>query len=160
MTRPPVTQDRPEIRPDGSVLTGATEIILDPLELVHRIVMQIPDQGSHMVRYYGAYSCRGRRAGAEGDLGDDLAGGSASKDSAECEDEGVDDASDADTEHTRKRRLRWAQLIRRIFEVDPLECPECGGEMRVIAVITDPPIVDRILKHLERARGQDPPTDG
>jgi hypothetical protein len=177
MTRPPVTQDRPEIRPDGRVLiptpphpvTGATEIILDPIELVHRIVMQIPDKGSHMVRYYGAYSCRGRRAGAERDHGDDTVGDAADEPPGAGEEADQTDAAtggqhrtddDADHEHTRKRRLLWAQLIRRIFEVDPLECPECRGQMRVIAVITDPPIVDRIMRHLERTRGQDPPDGG
>jgi hypothetical protein len=172
MTRPPVTQDRPEVLADGRVLmptpphpvTGATEIILDPLELVHRIVMQIPDKGSHMVRYYGAYSCRGRRAGAERDPVDEEAGDSEGRAGGEGqgqaeEGEQVDQAADTDTDtpYTRKRRLLWAQLIRRIFEVDPLECPECGGEMRVISVITDPSIVDRILRHIERTRGQDPP---
>ena len=34
-------------------------------------------------------------------------------------------------------RLRWADLIRRVYEVEPLVCPRCGGEMRVIGLITD-----------------------
>ena len=28
-------------------------------------------------------------------------------------------------EALQEARRRWAQLIRRIFEVDPLECPHC-----------------------------------
>lgn len=31
---------------------------------------------------------------------------------------------------------------------DPLLC-HCGHQMRVISFLTDPPVVDRILKHLE-----------
>jgi hypothetical protein len=27
----------------------------------------------------------------------------------------------------------WARLIRKVYEVDPLECPKCTGPMRVIA---------------------------
>jgi hypothetical protein len=52
-----------------------------------------------------------------------------------------------------QRRRSWARLLRRILEVDPLLCPKCGIEMRIVAVLTDPEVVDRILAHLER-RGQ------
>jgi hypothetical protein len=45
-------------------------------------------------------------------------------------------------------RRRWAELIRRVYEVDPLLCPRCGGEMRVIGFITQPALIDRILDHL------------
>jgi len=34
--------------------------------------------------------------------------------------------------------------------VDPLVCPECGSDMRIVAVIQDPYEVDRILKWLEK----------
>ena len=41
-----------------------------------------------------------------------------------------------------------AQLIRRIYEVDPLTCTECGGRMRIIAFLLDPPVIRKILDHL------------
>jgi hypothetical protein len=47
-------------------------------------------------------------------------------------------------------RRRWAELIRRVYEVDPLVCPRCGGEMRVIGFITQPALIDRILDHLKK----------
>ena len=49
-------------------------------------------------------------------------------------------------------RRRWAELLRRIFEVDPLRCSRCGHEMRIVAFITQPRVIDRILTHLRRAR--------
>ncbi len=33
----------------------------------------------------------------------------------------------------------WRELIKRIWEIDPLLCPQCGAEMAKIAVIKDPP---------------------
>jgi hypothetical protein len=51
----------------------------------------------------------------------------------------------------RQARHCWAELLRRIFEVDPLACPRCGHEMRIVAFITQPRIIDRILDHLRRA---------
>ena len=47
-------------------------------------------------------------------------------------------------------RRRWAELLRRIFEVDPLRCPRCGAAMRVVACLTEPPVIDRILTHRRR----------
>ncbi len=35
-----------------------------------------------------------------------------------------------------------------IYEVDPLECPNCGTAMRIIALIEDGDVIERILKHL------------
>ena len=56
----------------------------------------------------------------------------------------------------RAARYRRAELLRRILEVDPLACPRCDALMRVVAVITDPAVVTRILLHqargVERAR--------
>ena len=28
----------------------------------------------------------------------------------------------------------WAMLIKRVYEVDPLSCPQCGGQMKVVAL--------------------------
>ena len=45
----------------------------------------------------------------------------------------------------RPRRLPWADLLKRIFGVDALQC-ECGHSMRVIAAITEPTVAKAILK--------------
>jgi hypothetical protein len=63
-------------------------------------------------------------------------------------------------------RIAWAKLMARVGEEFPLECPACGGYIRLISVITEPGPIRKILTHLgetlERpplspARG--PPTD-
>ncbi len=41
-------------------------------------------------------------------------------------------------------RRGWAEMIRKVYEIDPLICPRCKGQMRIIAFITDYPIVGRI----------------
>ncbi|HPW18985.1 MAG TPA: hypothetical protein PLP83_11505 [Candidatus Aminicenantes bacterium] len=40
-------------------------------------------------------------------------------------------------------------MIRKVYEVDPLICPRCGGRMTVVAFLTDYAVVDRIIRHLE-----------
>jgi len=42
----------------------------------------------------------------------------------------------------------WAVLIARIYEVFPLLCPLCGGQMRLIAFITEGTQISRILEHI------------
>ncbi|MGH7711953.1 MAG: hypothetical protein ACREOG_11755 [Gemmatimonadaceae bacterium] len=53
----------------------------------------------------------------------------------------------------REARRRWAELLRRIYEVDPLTCPACGGAMRILAFLTEGAVIDRILAHVRRTRG-------
>ena len=43
----------------------------------------------------------------------------------------------------------WAAMIRKVYEVDPLVCPQCGGTMKIIAFITEYAVVDRIIAHLK-----------
>jgi hypothetical protein len=46
------------------------------------------------------------------------------------------------------RQWRWADLMRRAFEVDVLACPRCGNRMRVLATIEDPKALQAILRHV------------
>lgn len=45
--------------------------------------------------------------------------------------------SQDEDEFTRRARLSWAKLIRRVYEVDPLLCPFCSAEMKILAFILD-----------------------
>jgi hypothetical protein len=48
-----------------------------------------------------------------------------------------------------------AALMRRVFALDVLACPRCGGRLRVIATVQDPAVVRAILAHLGWAPGTD-----
>jgi hypothetical protein len=50
---------------------------------------------------------------------------------------------------------RWRDLTLRVWHVDPLRCPVCQNPMRVIAVIDDRRVVEKILRHL--GAWHDPP---
>jgi hypothetical protein len=43
----------------------------------------------------------------------------------------------------------WAMLIKRVYEVDPLSCPQCGGQMKVVAFLEPPQgeVIEKILLH-------------
>ena len=52
-------------------------------------------------------------------------------------------------ERASPARIRWAVLLARIYDLLPLLCPACGAEMRILAFLTDPPVVSAILLHLD-----------
>ena len=152
ITRPALAMDALRELDDGRLVmetppdprTRATSIELDPLEWIHRITSHIPDRGRHCQRFYGAYSNRGRISVAAPD--DETAGFPAGKPSERD-----------NSEVSREARSTWARLIKKIFEADPLLCT-WGGRMRIVSFITDPRVVDRILRHREseRCKAQDP----
>ncbi len=53
----------------------------------------------------------------------------------------------------------WAGMIRKVYEVDPLLCPQCGAEMKVIAFIEDHKVIDNIIDHLKlKFQAERPPS--
>jgi hypothetical protein len=45
-------------------------------------------------------------------------------------------------------RMSWARLLKRVFDIDVEHCPNCGGALKIIAAIEDPPVIIKILSHL------------
>ena len=87
----------------------------DSLDFIACLASHIPNKNEQMVRYTGYYSnvCRGRR-----------------KKQGACESDCV--IEEDDYKGTNKS---WSRLIKKIYEVDPLICPKCKGQMRIIAFI-------------------------
>ncbi len=55
---------------------------------------------------------------------------------------------------------KWRECIKKIYEVDPLCCPKCGGEMKIISFINEFLIIRQILEHLglwSQKPSRDPP---
>lgn len=134
--------DAARIRPAHKPHTASEAV--DPKDLLARVVMRIPEPRRHVIRYYGAYSSvvRARRR----HLAPSVAGPPRAPEPPAA-------GAPADPE-MRALRRRWAELIRRIYEADPLVCPRCGATMRIIAFITEPRVIGTILDHLA-AKGLD-----
>lgn len=50
--------------------------------------------------------------------------------------------------YVRPPYFPWADLLRRVFALDILACPDCGGRLRLLATIEDRATVEKILTHL------------
>ena len=55
---------------------------------------------------------------------------------------------DSESEWLKERKSTWAALIKLIYETDPLLCPKCGSQMKIVSVIKDGAVIDKILDHL------------
>ena len=43
----------------------------------------------------------------------------------------------------------WAEMIKKVYEINPLICPKCGGTMRIVSFIEDYKVIDKIIDHLK-----------
>lgn len=48
---------------------------------------------------------------------------------------------------TRSLRFSVSGCIKKVWEVDPLPCPKCAGEMRIISFIYQRQVIWKILEH-------------
>lgn len=126
LLRPPLSLERMARTPEGTVLYrrkasdrfGRAETPFAPLDFLARLLMHMPPPRLHTVRYYGHYSsvARARRRGDQSH-----------------EPPGFASTADLPTPAERRRlRRTWAQMIRRIYKVDPLTC-RCGAKMRILS---------------------------
>lgn len=109
---------------------GKSSQTFDALDWLARLVTHVPGRYEHTVRYYGYYSNKSRGMRKKADADEQI-------------------ATIAPNELSPKQFAQsWARLIQKIYEVDPLVCPKCQGEMRIIAFIEDATLIQVILKHL------------
>jgi len=89
--------------------------VFEPLDFLAEVTQHIPNKGEHQIRYYGHYSnkSRGMREKV-------LKAGLVAK------------PVQVLTQQQLRSRLTWAALIRLVYEVDPLKCPNCGGTMKTL----------------------------
>jgi hypothetical protein len=142
---------------------GRQELRLTPLELLDRLARLVPPPRIHRHRYHGVLAPNARLRSTVVSMGrpqpDDTPAGVESPFSPDRPSHPVapPDRSDGPgrsgtrdtTPRSRSGRILWAQLLARIYEVLPLLCPACGGEMRIISFITLPATVQAILLHLD-----------
>ena len=129
------------------------ELLLTPLELINRIAQLVPPPRTHRHRYYGVLAPNSPLRGAVTAMAQDAAvvvtpevgspvaeevnadAGTACTAIA-CGDAGstTPPAPPAKPKPRPSAHYLWAALMARIYEVFPLICPNCGGQMRIIAL--------------------------
>ncbi len=128
--------------------------VLDGEEFIARLTQFLPPTRARYVRFYGLYSSRSRAKWTEWET----VARSAPQGWLDRHGQNNAPAKDATvtTEGMTSKNSSWARLIAKVYEVDPMICPQCGSPMCIVAIIQDRDEVIKILRHLVR-RGRPPP---
>jgi hypothetical protein len=170
--RPAIAESRLRLLPDGRIAyslkkrwkDGTTHVVLTGQVLIERLLALVPRPRRHLVTYHGvlapAASLRSRvvpRVPTEEENGageDDAANGESQQleEPEELQKAGLASVQRARVPHRpAKRRVHgrryytWAELLRRVYAVDVLTCPRCGGPRRLLAAIHDPLSIEKVL---------------
>jgi hypothetical protein len=96
------------------------------LEFLVALSVHVPKTYESITRYYGRYSSR--RRGERAKLS-------------------PLPAEEQESDYRREFRISsWGACIKRIYEIDPLECPTCKAQMQIIAFIQDAHSIKDIMK--------------
>jgi hypothetical protein len=170
--RPPFAMDR--LRKEGAGLVyrcakqhsepssdkrGARvdELHLTPLELIERIAALVPPPRTHRHRYFGVLAPNSPHRAAAVALAAPAKQVVVQTDPANISEgapgvtplgHAIPPTPEPATPKRSPAHYLWAVLIARIYEVFPLLCPMCGGQMRLIAFITEGMQIRRILDHI------------
>jgi len=148
LARPPIANERLSELPDGRLAlqlkqrwrNGTTHVVFTPHELIEKLIPLIPRPRAHVVRYHGVFGPaaedRGKIVPSSGPV--EYGRGTTAAEPREIDPSGV----------PRFSRLPWAALLKRVFLVDVLECPKCKGRMKILAAVTAPASVRRVLESL------------
>jgi len=144
LLRPALSLRRLSLRDDDTVVyrlqrpdrRGRTALVMTPLEFLARLAAILPAPRLALRRQLGVFSpgSPDRRKIMP----------------AAAPREGCHPKSSAPT------RVRWADLLRRVWHIDALRCDRCGGRLRPVALVQDLAEAERYL----RARGEFTPVPG
>ena len=137
--RPPIAQERLQLRPDGLVritlkkayTDGTVAVDMDPLSLLCRLATSVPPPRFHTVRYAGVLA-------AASPWRPRIAPKPPTEEPAAA-------TTRPDRTATTGGYRPWAELLARTFAVDVLSCPSCQGRMRLLAMVKDPASIARYL---------------
>jgi len=145
ITRPALANERVQTNAAGQVVlklktpwrNGTTHLVMSPLEFMQRLAALVPRPRLHLIRFHGVLAPNAKLRAQVVPQEPEPPAQAAPP--VECE---------APCAHHRPVRLSWAKLLKRVFEIDMAHCPNCGGELKIIAAILEQPVIEKILTHL------------
>jgi len=165
LLRPAIAQQRLTLRDDGRVLVelprrwhgGTTDLLFEPLELLARLASFVPRPRTNLLIYHGVLAPNAKWRPEVVAYGrQSKAPANQTRPAPAPESALASPSAPASDKHptpptmapSPRHRRQWADLMTRAFGFDVLNCPRCGGRMKLIATITSPRVIRAILDHL------------
>lgn len=161
--RGPISNEKISLDKDGNILyelkksyDGATHALFSPQEFIEKLASIIPPAFKHQVNYYGCLSSHHKMRPliikAQPFL--ETPAVNAAESTVGLPEEGPMQKPPPAIEIKRKAAyIPWAELLKRMFEVDLTVCPCCQGRLRVIAAVIRSESIQKILSHLGLSTG-------
>jgi hypothetical protein len=156
MARPAISDERVIIEGPESIsiklksawTDGTHSLLFTHSEFLERLVALIPAPKFHTTRYYGVLASRSTHRRYLPDKLTPLI--DVEHGANDVQDSGPPLAGSADKKQKlrKRKRIPWAQLLKRTFKIDVLKCDKCGGRMNLVAVVFDPPTIAITLRAL------------
>jgi hypothetical protein len=154
--RPPIATGRLSRLGDGRLLyrlkrrwsDGTSHVVYHPLELMERLAALVPPPRYNIIRYYGVLAPRSafRPMVVPRGKEESVAPHANHQGGIRASEESQANPEDENGVQGKKgRNYSWARLMARVFELDVLCCPRCGGRMRIMAAIDSPEAIAKIL---------------
>ncbi len=120
---------------------GTTHLVMSPLEFMQRLAALVPRPRLRLIRFHGVVAPNAKLRPLVVPQGPEV--------EKQATDVAVASECEAQTVQARAHRISWAQLLKRVFDIDMQHCPNCGaGELKIIAAILERPVIEKILTHL------------
>jgi hypothetical protein len=154
--RPAIAQDR--LHFDGGVVTfemkrvfsdGTRVLKFTPQAFIRRVAMLIPAPRQHEITYTGLLAANAKHRKDAVRVPTHRRIGRVDGNAPAGEPSKSPPTHEVAAPHAPSATMPWAELLKRTFAFDVLRCERCGGRARVIAAITEPKTIDKILAHLQ-----------
>ena len=129
------SHDNVEVKLKTPWSNGTTHLIFTHSEFIEKLIALIPPPWFHMVRYFGIFVSNAKFR--------------------ETVLPGFDGKKKMPKQPKKKRSIKWADLLKRVFDVDVTKCQKCGGLLKLIDILMPSPELTQLLRQLNL--NPDPP---
>jgi hypothetical protein len=119
---------------------GSLFLLLTPDDLLAKLATLVPLPRVHALRYHGVFAPNSRARRRV------VPPGAPNPPTANCRP--TEAQPKTEPVPTRTYRVPWADLLKKVFTIDVLACPQCSGRMKLIAFIANEAVARHILDHL------------
>ena len=121
------------------------------MAFLRRLAALVPSPYQNLIRYHGVFANRSRLRpllpAPPGSTGEPVSPMTVSVPET-LQAEMAPDPPPAPAPPPKRHRYSWAHQLKRSLHVDALVCPKCETLLRVLAFLSDPAVVTKILDHL------------